>query len=340
MHRSEITIDLGAARRNVKRLIAALDGADLWVVVKADGYGHGAVDVAAAALGAGARVLCVVTLAEGLEMRAEYPTARILVMGPLVPGEVARARDAGLEIAVADADIPEDVRVHIKLDTGMGRFGLSELLSPPGRNVVGLMSHLATADRDLDFARAQVERFRELTEPHSQLTRHIASSAAVLRLPESHFDAARCGIAVYGLSPFGEDPAGDGLEPVLRWESRLAQVKLLQPGESTGYGRRFIADKPTWIGLVPVGYADGFRRDMTGTEVLVDGERRPVVGTISMDSFAVKLERELLVGTPVVIVGDGLLVEEHARVADTINYEISCGICSDRRRARRVIVDA
>lgn len=340
MHRSQLTIDLGAVRRNVKRLITVLDGADLWAVVKADGYGHGAIDVAGAALGAGAPVLCVVTLAEGLEMRAEYPTARILVMGPLAPDEVARARDAGLEIAVADADIPEDVRVHVKLDTGMGRFGLSELLSAPSRNVVGLMSHLATADCDLDFARIQLERFRELTEPYSTLTRHVANSAAVLRLPESHFDAARCGVAIYGLSPFGGDPAEDGLEPVLRWESRLAQVKQLQPGESTGYGRRFVASEPTWIGLVPIGYADGFRRDMTGGEVLVEGERRPVIGTISMDSFAVSLGRELLVDTPVVIVGDGLLAEDHARVADTINYEITCGICSDRRRARRVIVDA
>jgi alanine racemase len=340
MHRSELTIDLGAVRRNVKHLIDALGGAEFWAVVKADGYGHGAVDVARVALEAGARCLCVVTLAEGLEMRAEFPAARTLVMGPLAPAEVARARDAGLEIAVADADIPEDIPVHVKLDTGMGRFGLAELLSAPGRDVVGLMSHLATADCDLDFARVQVERFRQITEPYAELTRHIANSAAVLRLPESILDAVRCGVAVYGLSPFGDDPSADGLEPVLRWESRLAQVKLLGPGESTGYGRRFQAKESTWIGLVPVGYADGFRRDMTGTEVLVEGERRPVVGTVSMDSFAVTLERELLVDTPVVIVGDGLLVEEHARVADTINYEITCGICSDRRRARRVVLEA
>jgi alanine racemase len=340
VHRSQITIDLGALRRNVERLISALDGAELWAVVKADGYGHGAIDAAGAALSAGAQSLCVVTLAEGLELRAEYPTARILAMGPLDPGETARARDAGLEVTVTDADIPEGVPVHVKLDTGMGRFGLSELLSSPARNVVGLMSHLATADCDLDFARAQVERFREVTQPYAELTRHIANSAAVLHLPEASFDAARCGVALYGLSPFGGDPADDGLEPVLRWESRLAQVKLLRPGESTGYGRRFVAAEPTWIGLVPVGYADGFRRDMTGTEVLVEGERRPVVGTVSMDSFAVTLERELLVGTPVVLVGDGMLVEHHARVADTINYEITCGICCDRRRARRVVVDS
>jgi alanine racemase len=340
VHRSQITIDLGALRRNVKRLIAALDGPDLWAVVKADGYGHGAVDAAGAALSAGARSLCVVTLAEGLELRAEYPTTRILVMGPLDAGEIARARDAGLEVTITDADIPEEIPVHLKLDTGMGRFGLSEILSAPGRNVVGLMSHLATADCDLDFARLQVERFRLVTEPYAELTRHIANSAAALRLPEAGFDAARCGVALYGLSPFGGDPADDGLEPVLRWESRLAQVKLLQPGESTGYGRNFVAKEPTWIGLVPVGYADGFRRDMTATEVLVEGERRPVVGTISMDSFAVTLDRELLVGTPVVLIGDGLLTEQHARTAGTINYEITCGISCDRRRAHRVVVDA
>jgi len=339
MHRSELTIDLGAVRRNVKRLIAVLDGADLWAVVKADAYGHGAIDVAGVALGAGARALCVVTLAEALELRHEYPTARILVMGPLLAREIAQARDAGLEIAVADREIPEGVRVHLKLETGMGRFGLSELPTPT-RNVVGLMSHLATADCDLEFAQEQIERFARVTAPFTNLTRHIANSAAALRIPDSGFDVARCGVALYGLSPFGEDPARDGLEPVLRWESQLTQVKLLEAGASTGYGRRFVAERPTWIGLVPVGYADGFRRDLTGTEVLVDGERRRVIGTISMDSFAVELDRELPTGTPVVLIGRGLLVEEHARFADTINYEIACGICSDRRRSRRVVVDA
>ena len=146
-------------------------------------------------------------------------------------------------------------------------------------------------------------------------------------------------MALYGLSPFGEDPAADGLEPALRWESYLAQVKRLAPGESTGYGRRFVAERPTWIGLVPVGYGDGFRRDLTGTEVLVAGERRRVVGTVSMESFAVELDRELPVGTPVILLGDGVLTEDHARVAGTINYEIVCRIPSDPTRARRTVVE-
>jgi alanine racemase len=155
------------------------------------------------------------------------------------------------------------VRVHVKLDTGMGRWGLSEL-APPGSGVVGLMSHFASADTDARFTGEQLERFLAATAPYSHLTRHIANSAATLRLPGSHLDAVRCGIALYGISPFGTDPAADGLRPALRWESVVALVKTLAPGESTGYGRRFVATEPTQIGVVPVGYADGFRRDMTG----------------------------------------------------------------------------
>lgn len=335
MHRSEITIDLGAIRDNARRLLAALDGAELWAVVKANGYGHGASDVARAALESGASALCVVTVAEAVELRRVLPAARILVMCPTE--DVAEAREARLELVVSGGEIPDGVPVHLKLDTGMGRWGLAELPEPPA-NVVGLMSHLATADSDEAFAREQVERFREATEPYSHLTRHLANSAAALKLPEARFDAARCGIALYGISPFNTDPAEDGVRPALSWRSRIAQVRLLQPGQSTGYGRRFVAERPTWIATVPVGYADGFRRDMSGTEVLVDGEPRRAVGTVSMDAVAVELDRELPVGTPVTIVGDGLLIESHARAAETIGYEIACGINSDPTRAGRVVV--
>src|SRR5947207_3335948 len=252
MQRSELTIDLGAVRRNVKRLLDVLEGAEVWAVVKANGYGHGAVDVAGAALGAGASVLCVATVPEGLALREKFGETRILVMGPTATSrELARPRDAQLE-----------------------------------------------------------------------------------------FDAARCGIAIYGLSPFGGDPGEDGLEPALHWRSRLAQVRLLGAGESTGYGRRFVAERPTWIGIVPVGYADGFRRDLTGTEIRVGGELRRVVGTVSMDALTVELDRELPVGMPVTLIGDEVLAEDHARVAGTINYEIVCGINTDPARTRRVVVDS
>ena len=340
MQRSELTIDLGAVRRNAQALLRALDGTALWAVVKADGYGHGATDVAGAVLGAGASGLCVATVAEGIALRRDFPTARIVVMGPAATNrEIAQARDAHLELVISVGEIPEGVRVHLKLDTGMGRWGLAELPLPPVE-VVGLMSHLATADTDAAFAEWQIERFRQATQAFSHLTRHIANSAAALRYPSARFDAARCGIALYGLSPFGTDPAEDGLQPALTWSSYLAQVRLLQPGYSTGYGRRFVASEPTWIGIVPVGYADGFRRDLTGTEVRIAGELRRVVGTVSMDAFAVELESELPVGTPVEIVGRGVLAERHAEVAGTITYELVTGINSDPARARRVVVDA
>jgi alanine racemase len=335
--RSEIAIDLGAVRRNARRLLDALGGAELWAVVKADGYGHGAADCARAALAGGATALCVATVPEATALRREQPEARILVMGPASDDELADARAARLELVVSGA-VPEGLPVHVKLDTGMGRWGLSEL-DAPARNVVGLATHLATADADLAFARLQVERFRVATAAYAHLTRHAANSAAALRLPEARFDAARCGIALYGLSPFGTDAAADGLEPALSWTSELALVKLLPAGESTGYGRRYAAARDTWIGIVPVGYADGFRRDLTGAEVLVDGERRRVVGTVSMDAFAVELDRELPRGTPVTIVGPGLPLEEHARVAGTISYELATGLETGSTRCRRRVSD-
>ena len=227
----------------------------------------------------------------------------------------------------------------VALDTGMGRWGFSEL---PGRplNAVGLMSHLATADSDPAFARAQIERFEAATAGWPNVIRHVANSAAALRIPESHFDAARCGVALYGMSPFGEPPAVDGLEPVLGWESYVAQARRLDPGESTGYGRVFVARAPTWIGVVPVGYADGFRRDMTGTHVHVAGRPCRVVGAVSMDAIAIELEREIPVGTAVTLIGHGILIEDHARAAETLNYELSTRINASPARARRVVIDA
>jgi alanine racemase len=338
MHRSEITIDLGALRRNARILLRSLDGAELWVVVKANGYGHGAADVAGAALGAGATAICTATVPEALALRPEFPGVRILVLGPPSNREVAQARDAGLELVIADGEIPEGVPVHLKLDTGMGRWGLAELPEPPAE-VVGVLSHLASADCDDAFTQQQIERFAAATQEYAHLTRHLANSAGALRYPAARFDAARCGIALYGLSPFGTDPAEDGLEPVLSWTTHVAQTRLLQPGESTGYGRRFLAERETWIGIVPVGYADGFRRDMSGAQVRVGGELRRVVGTVSMDALAVELDRELPVESPVVLLGHGVLAETHARVAGTITYELVCGIDSSPTRARRTVVD-
>ncbi len=333
MSRSLVTIDLGAIRDNARQLCSVLGTSELWAVVKADAYGHGASAVARASLEGGASALCVSTVEEAVALRHDEPAARILVMGPADPAGVRSAREARLELVVADDRLPEGVPLHLKLDTGMGRWGLSEL-PRQSADVVGLMTHFASADSDPAFTRHQLERFLAVTASHPGLCRHAANSAAALTLADARLDAARCGIALYGVDPLGRDAAVHGLRPALRWESELAQVKRLEPGESTGYGRRFVAERPTWIGLVPVGYADGFRRDLTGTEVVVGETRRRVVGTVSMDVIAVELSGPEPVGTSVTLVGDGVTVEQHARVAGTIAYELVCGIRRDPTRSR------
>ena len=336
--RSLVTIDVGAIRRNAHLLAGVIAPAELWAVVKADGYGHGAADAARGALEGGATALCVATVGEALALRRLHREVRIVVLGPATGEEIARAREARLELVVSDGHIPEGIDVHLKLDTGMGRWGLAEL-PEPGRGVVGLMTHLATSDTDPAFARRQIERFLEATGPYAgRYARHAANSAAALALPESRLDAARCGIALYGIDPSGEDARRWGLEPALRWESEVARVRRLAPGASTGYGRRFVADEETWIGIVPVGYADGFRRDLTGTEVLVKGDRAEVVGTVSMDALAVRLPGPVETGTPVTLVGDGITLEAHALVAETIGYELACAIRTSGERSTREVV--
>ena len=338
MERSCFTLDLGAIRRNAEILLRAAGGAELWAVVKAEGYGHGAVDVSKAALDAGATALCVATLPEALHLRAALRNARIVVMGPVSEREIGEARVARLELVAADGRIPEGVKVHLKLDTGMGRWGLSEVPAPT-RDVVGVMSHLASAEADPAFSQLQVDRFREATAQLGSLTRHLANSAATLRYAEARFDAVRCGIALYGISPFGGDPADEELDTC----TSLGVVHRARETPRSGGEHRLRAAlrrrSRRWISIVPVGYADGFRRDMTGTEVLVDGRRRRVVGTISMDALAVLLDSELAAGAPVTLVGDGIRIEEHASVAGTIGYEIATGLNTRSGRARRVAID-
>ena len=276
---------------------------------------------------------------EGLALRRELGPVRILVMGPATSREIADARDAGLELVIADGEVPEGVRVHLKLDTGMGRWGLAELPAP-GREVVGLMSHFASADSDAAFTELQIERFRGRDRralvadaPHRQQRRGAPLSDGALRRGALRDRPLRDLAVRHGSRP------RTGSSRRFAGSRSWRRCVRLQPGDSTGYGRRWIAERPTWIGIVPVGYADGFRRDLTGTEVRVAGEPRRVVGTVSMDAFAVELDRELPVGTPVVLLGHGVQAEAHARTAGTIGYEIVTGIRSSPDRTRRSVVD-
>jgi alanine racemase len=237
-------------------------------------------------------------------------------------------------------------RVHVKLDTGMGRLGTKDrekalrLAARP--NVVGLMTHFATADERGDaLFGEQLEAFRDFVEAvgRDELVAHAANSAAALRDPASHFDMVRCGIAVYGMDPFHEDPDEHGLEPALTLRSWVAAVRRFEPGDSAGYGRRWSAREPTWVATVPLGYGDGWRRALTNDcDVLIGGRRHPLVGTVSMDNVTVALgpDTDVRVGDEVVLIGpqgdERILAEEVARRLATINYEITCGLSARVRR--------
>jgi len=338
---------------NVARLRAHLGPSTaLCAVVKADGYGHGAVPCARAALAGGAARVAVVTGTEAQRLREGGIEAPIIAFGALDDEELDRALDAGAEIAAWSTRFlrrlgDRDARVHVKLDTGMGRLGTrdprraDEVVEALGERAVGLWTHFATADERGDrFFGEQLERFRAWALPHKErrpeLILHAANSAATLREPASHFDMVRCGIAIYGLDPFGEDPAGHGLRPALTLRSYVATVKRCEPGQSAGYGRTFVADEPTRLATLPIGYGDGWRRALSNnSDVVIRGRRYPVAGTISMDNLTVDvgLDSDVEPGDEATLIGDGILAEEVARRIGTINYEITCGLLPRTRRA-------
>ena len=359
-------IDLGAIERNCRRLESLLgDRSRLCAVVKADAYGHGAAWCAKAALAGGASWLAVATAGEAEELRRHGVDCRILVMGALTHEEARIAVEAMADIVVWDERFAlalaalrptgaAPVRVHVKLDTGLGRLGtkdlaaaraVAELAATDERlELAGAMTHFATADETGDdHFGAQLTAFlpfvEELRGAHSDLVVHAANSAATFRDPAAHFDLVRCGVAVYGLDPFGGDPAERGLEPALSLESYVAAVKRFEPGDSAGYGRTWRAERPTWVATLPIGYGDGWRRSLSNNcEVLIGGRRRPLVGTVSMDNITVDLGEETRAGPgdPAVLIGaqgaERIGCEELAERLGTINYEITCGLSQRVRR--------
>jgi len=338
--RSWVTVDLGAVRANVRTLRELARPAELWAVVKADGYGHGASAVAAAAIDAGAAAVCVAATAEAVALRETLGDARIIVLGPTTVREHCQLRAVGAEVVVGAGELPDDLPVHLKIDTGMGRVGIrpEDVPDESSKHIIGVMTHLAVADDEGEdaFTREQLANFERVAARFPTCTRHAANTAVTIRFENGRYDAVRCGIGIYGLSPFADRPAGIALCPALRWETRIAALKTLRRGESTGYGRRFIADRSIRIGLVPVGYADGLPRALIGADVIVDGQRCEIVGTPSMDSFAVRVPTDTAAGAVVTIVGDGVTAEQQAAAAGTLNYEFVCSIGRDPRRCERV----
>ncbi len=357
--RARASVNLAALERNCARMRRELrSGAELCAVVKADGYGHGALPSARAALAGGAGWLAVVEAGEALELRAGGLTeVPLLVMGALDAGELERALSVGADVVVWREDQVRAVadagggRVHVKLDSGMGRLGTREAgqatgvvnaaRATPGVVLAGLMTHFATADEPDDggFFEQQLQTFTRWAGPlkreQPELVVHAANSAAVLRSQEAHFDMVRCGISIYGMDPFGVDAPAQELEPVLELSSYVADVKPCGSGQSAGYGRTFRAAADTAIALLPIGYGDGWRRSLSNNaEVLIGGRRYPLAGTVSMDSITVEVGEDAgeagLRGRRAVLIGcDGderISAEEVARRLGTINYEVTCAL--------------
>jgi len=348
-------VDLAAVRGNIRRIAARLGaGTRVCAVVKADGYGHGAIAVARAALESGADTLAVAIVNEAVELRAAGFGCPILVMGPAEACDSARIVGHGLDAtvydlsaarALSDAAVSSSssARIHLKVDTGMRRVGCepeeaaslaAAIAALPAVRLAGVYSHFATADADdLGFAHEQLARFGTALAAIEAAgvdpgVRHMANSAAALRMPEAGLDMVRLGIAMYGQKPSADRAWEVELAPAMSLRTRVSMVKDVAAGESVSYGRRFYTSRKSRIATLPLGYADGWPRSLSGrASVLVRGTRAPIVGSVCMDQCMIDVT-----DIPGVSRGDEVLLfggaelpaDEIAAALGTINYEVTC----------------
>lgn len=356
-----IAVDLDAVARNAAALVDVADGAALCAVVKADGYGHGAVEVARAALAGGATWLAVALVEEGRVLREAAIDVPILVLSEPPPDVMAEALDAALTPTLYTPDgvasAGEAVRsrpdrapwtVHLKIDTGMHRVGAHtadapavarQIVETPGLVLGGTFTHLAVADEpDRPETDAQLDRFEQAL---AQLDAagidpgvvHAANSAGALAHPRARFDMVRVGIALYGIAPSATLADRVALHPAMSLHADVTMVKDLRAGDGVSYGLRHVFDRPATVAIVPLGYADGVPRrfGLGGGEVLIGGVRRRVRGVVTMDQTIVDVTDgpPVRAGDPVVLLGDQgsdrITAQEWADRLDTIPYEVVCG---------------
>lgn len=329
------------------------DDVKIFAVVKANGYGHGDVEVAKAALEAGASYIAVAILDEALSLRKKGITAPILVLGASRPEDAGVASDQNITLTVFQSEWLEKAKlyiessqkltIHLKLDTGMGRIGIRsreeleiiEGLAVKNSSITieGVFTHFATADElDSPYFNQQLERFKEMISWLKKKPEiiHTSNSAASLRFPEAHLNAVRMGIAMYGLMPSVEmEPTLPyPLKPAFTLHTKVVNVKKVKKGEKISYGATYEAQEDEWIGTLPIGYADGWTRKLQTQHVLVNGKKAPIVGRICMDQCMIKLPSELPVGTEVTLIGqqgeEKITADDIAKTLGTINYEITC----------------
>ncbi len=359
-------IDHANFKHNVRLIQKAVSPAQVMAVVKANAYGHGAVEIAQSALEAGATYLGVAFHEEGIELRKAGITAPILVFGAQLPQFFEAHLRHNLELTLSYPEQIEPLRqaaqrlnikprVHIKIDTGMGRVGflaegdlapVFELLNADWLTVAGVYSHLSSADEpDLSYTYEQIERFKTIRAAILKQTGrpplfHLANSAAIMRLPEAYFDMVRPGVMLYGNPPGPDFPLTWDLKEVMRFVSKVTAIKELPAGHPVSYNRRYHTSQTEKVAVVPAGYADGYNRQMTNKgPVLIRGKRYPIAGTVCMDQFLVRLEKDdsVQVGDEVVLFGkqerEHISITEVSRTLHTIPYEVTCWVS---RRVPRV----
>lgn len=358
LRKTTYQVDLGALRHNIQAQRAVLPaGSRILAVVKANAYGHGLVPVAQAALNAGAAGTCVAILDEALELRDNGIDALSLVLG-ITPVEYANvAAAAGVSLTVGSLDWLEEyhhlaqanhwtkpLKVHLGIDTGMGRIGFTDiaefkravnLLAEPEFEFEGMFTHFATADStDASYFEKQVARWQRFVDSLDTLPPyvHMANSATGMWHRECIMaNTVRMGISMYGHNPSGYDIKENlGLQPVCTFQTTISFVKKLKAGESVSYGATYTAKEDEWLATLPVGYADGYPRSLTGFKVMIDGQFCPIAGRVCMDQMMIRLPKYYPVDTPVILMGKSgqltLTPTDLAKQVGTINYEILTGI--------------
>ena len=351
---SRLVVDAAAIRQNVKKEIERLDPqSELFAVIKADAYGHGLIPVARYTEQAGATGFCVAILDEALTLREAGFAEPILVLGITNVKWAALAAEKNVSLTVGDVEwltkaapqltAEHPLKVHLALDTGMGRIGFQEsdglnqaaklLINDPRFVFEGVFTHFATADeKDPTYFNLQVDRFHKLVDTLPEKPRyvHVSNTATSLWHAACNGNLIRFGVGIYGMNPSGTvlEPPYD-LQPAMTLESRLSFSKLLKKGRSVSYGATYTAEQDEWIGTVPIGYADGYPRCLQGFHVLVDGHFCEIVGRVCMDQLMIRLPHEYPAGTSVILAGQSqgksISMTDIADYVGTINYEITCG---------------
>lgn len=361
---STIFVDTEAIKYNIKKVQESKSPAEqLFAVVKADGYGHGAIEVSKAALEGGAQGLCVATIDEALDLRKAGISAPILVMGLIEEESAALAQKYDISITVADNIWLKDVlqennlnselpplKIHLKVDTGMGRIGyqsvedfsegLKIVSASPFFYLEGIFTHFATADEaDTTYFVRQQKKMKEFLAVVNKKPPyiHCANSATAIWHPDCPSDIIRLGLAMYGVNPSGETlKLPYQLKPALSLKSKLIFVKKVFPRDAISYGASYRATEEEWIGTLPIGYADGWHRKLQGFHVLVEGQKCEIVGRVCMDQCMIRLPKKFEVGTEVVLVGTSgtqeISVVDIANFMGTIPYEVLCQFSGRLRR--------